>query len=154
MQCLWTTKHMKQVNAGVHVGDDLPGCDGPSGQWNTSAHSVAFACRRFQPRVKTRFARVLLTLLLSRTEALGRELTQHEQAPQEHVSDGIRVGVVLQRLEESALEQSLLLNSETSDKMGRFPCRTQVHSHWTLEHSSAPGQRLQETRQRQLDGPQ
>ena len=47
-------------------------------------------------------------------EACERELTHCEQASQEQVRAGIRVGVVLQGLEECTLKQYLLPNSEIS----------------------------------------
>ena len=45
-------------------------------------------------------------------EACDREVTQLEHASQEQVSDGIRVGVVWQRLWESTMTQHLLLSPE------------------------------------------
>jgi hypothetical protein len=85
-------------------------------------------CRRFEPKVHTRFAGVLLGILnfdfsgdvLARIEAFERELALYERASGEVVSDGIRVGVVLQRLDESALRQHLLLNSERLAKWADF----------------------------------
>ena len=49
---------------------------------------------------------------IARLEAFERELMTYERASAEVVTDGIRIGVVLQRMEESALKQHLLLNSE------------------------------------------
>ena len=77
-------------------------------------------CRRFEPNVRSRFAGVLLGILsfdfsgdtIARLEAFERELMTYERANAEVVTDGIRIGVVLQRMEESALKQHLLLNSE------------------------------------------
>jgi hypothetical protein len=71
-------------------------------------------CRRFEPRVKTRFAGILLGILnfdftsdvITRLDAFERELSLYEQACGEIVSDGIRVGVVLQRIDESSLRSS------------------------------------------------
>ena len=77
-------------------------------------------CRRFEPNVRSRFAGVLMGILnfdfsgdvIARVEAFEREVAQYERASGEDVSDGIRVGVVLQRLEDSPLKQHLLMNSE------------------------------------------
>ena len=74
-------------------------------------------CRRFEPRVKTRFAGILLGILnfdftgdvITWLEAFERELSSYEQASGETLSDGIRVGVVLQRIDESALMQHLFV---------------------------------------------
>ena len=85
-------------------------------------------CRRFEPRVKTRFAGVLLGLLnfdfsgdlIARMEAFERELAQYERTSGEAVSDGMRIGIVLQRLEESSLKQHLLLNTERLTKWADF----------------------------------
>ena len=85
-------------------------------------------CRRFEPRVRTRFAGILLGILnfdfsgdvIARLEAFERELSLYEQACGEVVSDGIRVGVVSQRIDESALKQHLMLNSERLAKWVDF----------------------------------
>ena len=85
-------------------------------------------CRRFEPKVRTRFAGVLLGLLnfdfsgdmIAKVEAFERELAQYERTSGEEVSDGIRVGVVLQRLEESSLKQHLLLNAERLSSWADF----------------------------------
>ena len=77
-------------------------------------------CRRFEPNVRSRFAGILMGILsfdfsgdvIARVEAFEREVAQYERTSGEDVSDGIRVGVVLQRLEDSPLKQHLLMNSE------------------------------------------
>ena len=58
--------------------------------------------------------------LSARMEAFEREFADYEQASQEQASDGIRVSAVLQRLEESTMEQHLLLNSERLTKWADF----------------------------------
>ena len=81
-----------------------------------------------KPRVKTRLAGVLLGLLnlnffgdlLARKEASERDLAQHKQVSQEQASEGIRVGVALQRPEEFTLKQHLLLNSDRLAKWADF----------------------------------
>ena len=85
-------------------------------------------CRRFEPRIRTRYAGVLLGLLnfdfggdlIARMEAFERELVQYERTSGETISDGVRIGVVLQRLEESALNQHLLLNTERLTRWADF----------------------------------
>jgi len=85
-------------------------------------------CRRFEPRVRTRFAGVLLGILnfdfsgdvIAKLEAFDREIQVYELACGEVVSDGIKIGVVLQRLEESNLKQHLLLNAERLAKWFDF----------------------------------
>ena len=63
--------------------------------------------------------------LIARMEAFDREQAQYEQASGKTVSDGIRIGVVLQRLEESALK---LLKAE-----GLSRSRAARPSRWMLE---------------------
>ena len=55
-------------------------------------------------------------------EAFERELPRYEQ-----VRDGIRVGVVLQRLEESTLKQRMLINSERLTKSADFQAEVIKH---------------------------
>jgi len=85
-------------------------------------------CHRFEPNVRSRYAGVLLGILsfdfsgdlIARVEAFERELATYERASNEIVSDGIRVGVVLQRLEDSPIKQHLLMNSERLAKWADF----------------------------------
>ncbi len=85
-------------------------------------------CRRFEPRIKSRFAGASLSLLnfdfsgdvIAKLEAFDREVLSYEQACGEAVSNSIKVGIVLQRLGESALKQHLLLNAERLAKWPDF----------------------------------
>jgi hypothetical protein len=85
-------------------------------------------CRRFEPKVRTRFAGVLLGILnfdfsgdvIAKLEAFDREVLSYEQACGEAVSNSIKIGIVLQRLDESALKQHLLLNAERLAKWPDF----------------------------------
>ena len=85
-------------------------------------------CRRFEPRIKSRFAGALLGLLnfdfsgdvIAKLEAFDREVLQYEQACGEAVSNSIKIGIVLQRLDESSLKQHLLLNAERLAKWPDF----------------------------------
>jgi hypothetical protein len=85
-------------------------------------------CRRFEPRIKSRFAGALLGWLnfdfsgdvIAKLEAFDREVLSYEQACGEAVSNSIKIGIVLQRLDESALKQHLLLNAERLAKWPDF----------------------------------
>ena len=70
--------------------------------------------------MKSRIAGQLLSLLqfdfsgdmLAQLEAYERDLALHEQASGEKISDGLRVGIVLNRVTDTELATHLLLNSE------------------------------------------
>ena len=53
-------------------------------------------------------------------EAVDRKLTQREEASTEQMSDGVRVGVVLQRVERFSLKTTLAAQLRASDEMDRF----------------------------------
>ena len=60
-------------------------------------------------------------LLRSNGSLCEGELTQYEQASQEQVSDGIRVGVALQGLDKSHAATTHVAQLRTLDEMGGFP---------------------------------
>ena len=75
---------------------------------------------RCDPHIRSRTAGQLLSLLqfdfsgdmLAKLEAHERDLALHEQASGEKISDGLRVGIVLNRVTDTELATHLLLNSE------------------------------------------
>ena len=75
---------------------------------------------RYDPHIKSRTAGQLLSLLqfdfygdmLAKLEAYERDLALYEQASGEKISDGLRVGIVLNRVTDTVLATHLLLNSE------------------------------------------
>ena len=50
--------------------------------------------------------------MLAKLEAYERDLALYEQASGEKISDGLRVGIVLNRVTDTELATHLLLNSE------------------------------------------
>ena len=77
---------------------------------------------RYDPHIRSRTAGQLLSLLqvdfsgdmLAKLEAQKRDLALYEQASGEKISDGLRVGIVLNRVTDTELATHLLLNSENS----------------------------------------
>ena len=75
---------------------------------------------RYDPHIRSRTAAQLLSLLqfdfsgdmLAKLEAYERDLALYEQASGEKISDGLRVGIVLNRVTDTELATHLLLNSE------------------------------------------
>ena len=75
---------------------------------------------RYDPHIRSRTAGQLLSSLqfdfsgdiLAKLEAHERDLALYEQASGEKISDGLRVGVVLNRATDTELATHLLLNSE------------------------------------------
>ena len=75
---------------------------------------------RDDPHIRSRTAGQLLSLLqfdfsgdmLAKLEAYERDLALYEQASGEKISDGLRVGIVLNRVTDTELATHLLLNSE------------------------------------------
>ena len=75
---------------------------------------------RYDPHIRLRTAGQLLSLLqfdfseymLAKLEAYERDLALYEQASGEKISDGLRVGIVLNRVTDTELATHLLLNSE------------------------------------------
>ena len=74
----------------------------------------------YDPHIRSRTAGQLLSLLqfdfsgdmLAKLEAHERDLALYEQASMEKISDGLRVGIVLNRVTDTELATHLLLNSE------------------------------------------
>ena len=54
--------------------------------------------------------------MLAKLEAYERDLALYEQASREKISDGLRVGIVLNRVTDTELATHLLLNSERFQK--------------------------------------
>ena len=77
-------------------------------------------CDRYDAKVRTRHASQLLTLLqwhfsgdiLTRLEQFEREIVLYQQHSSEAVSDNMRIGMVLNRLEDVPLREHLVMNSE------------------------------------------
>ena len=75
---------------------------------------------RYDPHIRSRTAGQLLSLLqfdfsgdmLAKLEAYERDLALYEQASGEKISDGLRVGIVLNRVTDTELATHLSLNSE------------------------------------------
>ena len=75
---------------------------------------------RYDPHIRSRTAGQLLSLLqfdfsgdmLAKLESFERDLALYEQASGEKISDGLRVGIVLNRVTDTELATQLLLNSE------------------------------------------
>ena len=75
---------------------------------------------RYEPHIRSRTAGHLMSLLqfdfsgdvLAKLETYERDLALYEQALGETISDGLRVGIVLNRVTHSELATHLLLNSE------------------------------------------
>ena len=59
-------------------------------------------------------------MVIARVEAFERESAQYGRSNNEIISDGIRVGVALQRLEDSPLKQHLFLNASRLAKWVDF----------------------------------
>jgi len=76
-------------------------------------------CLRHEPRVRSRFANVLVELLswsfagdaMARLEAFEREIAQYTSASKEPFTDNMKVGVVLKQLEDGPLRNHLVLNA-------------------------------------------
>ena len=74
----------------------------------------------YDPHIRSRTAGQLLSLLqfdfsgdvLAKLEAYERDLALYEQASGEKISDGLCVGIVLNRVTDTELATQLLLNSE------------------------------------------
>lgn len=75
---------------------------------------------RFEPRVRSRYAGLLLEILsstfsgdiVSRIEAFERQIAEYQKNSSETVSDGIRIGIVLRNMDEGPVRQHLLMNAE------------------------------------------
>ena len=75
---------------------------------------------KYDPHIRSRTARQLWSLLqfhfsgdvLAKLEAYERDLALYEQASGENISDGSRVGIVLNRVTDTELATHLLLNLE------------------------------------------
>ena len=75
---------------------------------------------RFDPRLRSRAAGQLLGLLqydfsgdaLAKIEAFERQLSLYEQSAGEQVSESLRIGIVLNRIQDNELATHLLLNAE------------------------------------------
>ena len=83
---------------------------------------------RYDPHIRSRTAGQLLCLLhfdfsgdvLAKLEAYERDLALYEQASGEKISDGVRVGIVLNRVTDTELATHLLLNSERFQTWASF----------------------------------
>ena len=75
---------------------------------------------RFDPRIRSRAAGHLLGLLqydfsgdvLAKVESFERALSQYESSSNEIVSEALRIGIVLNRIQDSELSTHLMLNAE------------------------------------------
>ena len=114
-------------NAGL-IDDELvqASTDGPALDRVVNAGSAEglrawqFVVERYDPHIRSRTAGQLLSLLqfdfsgdvLANLEAYERHLALYEQASGEKIPDGLRVGIVLNRVTDTELATHLLLNSE------------------------------------------
>ena len=86
---------------------------------------------RYDPHIRSRTAGQLLSLLqfdfsgdmLAKLDAYERDLALYEQASGKKISDGLRVGIVLNRVTDTELATHLLLNSERFQTWALFLTR-------------------------------
>ena len=116
-----------ETNAGLLEGEQVQALPFASAQHFGTSSGSCDECwvsrrlvERYDPHIRSRTAGQLLSLLqfdfsgdmLAKLEAYERDLALYDQASGEKISDGLRVGIVLNRVTDTELATHLLWNSE------------------------------------------